>query len=223
LRSEFDDTEREVPVNVIGPAASNRLTVGRPTFLSVALHSLPWLAAMVAVFLGSFAHHGGLSISGGLSLLCFAAIVVPLVVQSDRVDLEPGAVRTRSWWSILQEKPGEEVALRPSSQLYRDSFGRVFVDHREVRLYLGLGWPQLAAWFERSGLSVFDDLADLETRRTLTEVALRSRWPIAILVYLTTLVVVWIAPDVFSVAVFGVGILLLTYYFVFHGRTLSGR
>jgi hypothetical protein len=209
-------------VNAIG-LAGGRLTIGQPTFLSVVLHSLPWLAAMVAVFLGSFAHRGGLSISGGLSLLCFAAIVVPLVVQADRVDLEPGVLRTRSWWSILQEKPGEETALRPSSQLYRDSLGRVFVDHREVRLYLGLGWPQLAAWFGRAGLGVFDDLADLESRGALTEVALRSRWPVAILIYLTALVVVWIEPTVFSVAVFGVGILLLTYYFIFHGRTLSRR
>ena len=210
-------------MNAVGSAAGLRLTIGQPTFAAVALHSLPWVAAMVSVFLGSFAHHGGLSISSGLALLCFAAIVVPLVVQSDRVDLEPGFVRLRSWWSILQEKPGEEIALGAGSQLYRDSFGRVFVDHHEVRLYLGLGWARLAAWFERSSLSVFDDLGDLETRGALMEAALRSRWPVAILLYLTALVVVWIEPDVFSATVFGVGILLLTYQFIFHGRRMSSR
>ena len=210
-------------MNAFRPPAGLRLTIGQPTFAAVSLHSLPWVAAMVSVFLGSFAHHGGLSITSGFALLCFAAIVVPLVVQSDRVDLEPGFVRLRSWWSILQEKPGEEIALRAGSQLYRDSFGRVFVDHREVRLYLGLGWPRLAAWFERSSISVFDDLADVETRGALTEAALRSRWPVAILLYLTALVVVWIEPDVFSVSVLSVGVLLLTYQFIFHGRRMSGR
>ncbi len=210
-------------MNAVGPTAGQRLTIGQPTFAAVILHSLAWVAAMVSVFLGSFAHHGGLSISTGLALLVFAAIVVPLVVQSDRVDLEPGLVRLRSWFSIMQEKPGQEIALGAGSQLYRDSFGRVFVDHHEVRFYLGLGWPRIATWFERSRLSVFDDLADLETRGALTQAALRSRWPVAILLYLTALVVVWIAPDVFSVTVLSVGILLLTYQFIFHGRRMSSR
>jgi hypothetical protein len=198
--------------------AGDRLTVGQPTFVAVALHSSPWVAAMASVFVGSFARHGGLSISSGLSLLCFAAIVLPLVVQSDRVELEPGEVHLRSWWSILQERQGEEIVLGPKSSLYRDTFGRIFVDHREVRLYLGLGWRRLAAWFERSGLSVYDDQANLAARSTLLEVVLRASWPVAALSYLTTLVVIWVEPDVFSVAVLSAGILLLTYYVVFHGR-----
>lgn len=211
-----------MPVNA-GGSTGERLTVGQPTFVTVALHLLPWMAMMASVFADSLVRHGGLSISSGLGILCFAAVAFPVIVQSDRVELEPGLVGLRSWWSILQEKPGEEIALVPKSSLYRDSFGRIFIDHREVRLYLGLGWQPVAAWFEHFGLSVYDDLAELGTRGELWEVALRVRWPVAVLLYLTALVVVWIAPDVFSFAVFGIGILLLTYYFIFHGRRMSSH
>ncbi len=208
-------------MNAISPG--NRLTVGRPTAVAVTLHALPWLVAMATVFVGSFAHRGGLSLSGGLSLLCFAAIVLPLVVQSDRVDLRPGLVQLRSWWSILQEKPGEEIALGTTSSLYRDTLGRIFVDHREIRLYLGLGWRPVASWFERSGLSVFDDQDDLGTRGGLLDLGSRARWPIGAALYLAALLTVWAEPDLFSVTVFGIGVLLLTYYFMFHGRRFSRR
>lgn len=176
---------------------------------------------MATMFVGSFVRHGALSIAGGLSLLCFAAIALPLVAQSDEVNLEPGAVHLRSWWSILQEKPGEEILLKPESHLYRDSFGRIFVDHREVRLYFGLGWNRLARWFDRSGLNSYDDQADLATRGTLLGLALRARWPIGLVLYVTALLVVWIEPEAFSGMVLAVGSLLLIYQLVFHGRKLS--
>jgi hypothetical protein len=204
--------------------ASRLLTIGRPTTIAVATHVLPWVPVMAVAFFGSLAQRGAPSIAISLSLVIFGAMVFALVAQTHQVDLETGVIHLRSWWSIMQEKPGQEILLRPDSRIYRDSLGRVFVDEHEVRLYLGLGWKRIARWFEQAGLAVYDDQSDLAAGRpTMGPIFRVGRWPVAALLYVAALLLVWNTPDAFSVTVLCTGILLLTYYFVVYDRKWKQR
>jgi hypothetical protein len=194
-------------------SGGDRITLGSPTPARVILHVLPWAALFGSGLLGDLVSDGKLSLNvQTFSLLCYAVVTWVLIRQSHEVRLEPGAIHLRSWSSILTGGPAEEIVLDAKSQFYRDPWGRLFADGHEVRLYFGYGWKPLARWFERAGLPVFDDRADLEARYPM----LRLIFPVLIpVLFAAALAVVWFYPVVFSGVAVAVGTLAMLASLVF--------
>jgi hypothetical protein len=187
----------------------DQVTIATPTPMGVVLRLLPWAALFVSGLVGDVMSDGILGVNGQVfSLGCYLVVAYIAVGRSHEVRLEPGTMYLRTWNSIAGGGPAEEIILGPKSQYYRDTWGRVFVDGHEVRLYFGYGWKPLAGWFERAGIPVFDDRAELEARNPLLRIGSALLNP---LLFAAALAVAWAYPLFFSAAAVSVGTLWLLY------------